>query len=177
MAEGLEAKVEFWVPIEKEILDTPAGKLRNEMLEDLKFIYERCGTPEQYYNFTNPEQDEINKRIDKLQNIRNVFLMNPDKLKELYDVICDNTDAAPKKDDKRDFAKFYMSIRDSYLISYGELKGMPGGQIAAIYHPFSDLKNAIRWLAIYLEKGPSKVCDNVEEFSQKAGKQPEQQYG
>lgn len=154
--------------LEERIIGTNANKLRKQMLNDLYFILNNFGTPKQYYNFTNPKQSEINKRIDKLQNIRAILLENPETVKEIYKT-------AVEKFDEREFAKFYLEIRENFLSSYGETRVGAGGQ-AGFWFTYSSAKNLIRWYILELEKGSSKVTDLVEEFSRKAGMQSESKY-
>jgi hypothetical protein len=178
MKEGtLEERIGFWSEIEKEILGKSEEELRTEMLRCLEYIQDNFGTPKQYYNFSNPKQDEINKKIDRLQNIRTVLLCNEDKTKKIYDLIVQSNGGEKiSKKEERGFAKFYITIREYFLFAYGEPRLSPGGSVSGIYHPYSDLKNTVRWFAVCLEKGPTNVQDRIEKYSQEAGKQPESQY-
>lgn len=174
-AKTLEETIGFWSKIEKEILEKPEEELKAEMLGHLEFICAHFGTPKQYYNFSNPSQDEINKRIDRLQDIRNVLLQNEEKTRKLFNVIV-KANSKKESKDERNFAKFYMAIRESYLHFYGEPRLSVGGSTQGIFHPYSDLKHAAKWFTIHLEKGPSNVQDLIEKYSQQAGKQPAQSY-
>lgn len=173
----LEERIGFWSEIEKEILDKPEKELRTEMLSCLKYIHDNFSTPKQYYDFSNPEQDEINEKIDRLQNIRIVLLCNADKTKKLYNIVMQSNGGkkTPREEDERSFAKFYLTIRETYLHCYNEPKSNVGAA-SGIFHPYSDLKNTVKWLTVCLEKGPVNVQDLIEKYSQEAGKPTASQY-
>ncbi len=156
----------------------PADKLRADILDDMHYIRDNFGSPGHYYHnygSTNLCQNKINEKIDRFRVIRAVLLENPEKARALYELTPARTNEKNTKDETG-FAKFYRGINDSALPFYGEPRPAVGGQVEGVFYSYTHLKDQIFWIMILFEKGAIKHSEFVEEYSRKAGKQPEQKY-
>ena len=151
---------ESWVDLEERIKNKDIALLKDDLLKHIDYILDKYGTVKQYYDGTNSEARDINKRILELRNIRVVLTGQEDEgtIKKLYQECNRDKDIVEK-----DYQEFYVTFcRGMSLPFYGDTIGEMPGHFGA----YTIVLNTLWTLKQALETGKnSDVKDKFDEYS------------
>ncbi len=160
----------MWQKLEERVQELDSEELRAELLEDIDFILENLGQPQDYYKHTNPNIIELNEKIDKIRQIRYV-LFDDDKEETVENLFsaCNGTET----EDKDKYKRFYVRLCSALNIwPYGdEINFGPSS-----FGGFASLKDHLWAARRLLELGYIPLNKKYEDYNKEISDKSESSY-